>query len=270
MKTELKRSLGLFLGIAVSCGLCPAQSTDRTKSITNSFHICFSGRDSGFEVEHYAVRQAIGAKIPEILPSAQDSEGHWGEPTNGLQVSLRFRRGEFLRGEPVQAVAILRNLFPTTRTLVMTNGPGYENGVSFIVCFGTNELLSLRPEEPGRFRTTGAPSNPDFGNSFPTLLVGLGQWDLSGMAEKLIAVNLDRFFDLTRPGDYSVQAVYPVFGSETNPERSNVVSGKVSFRRVDAMSSNELKEKIAWDEKLRQMQRRFDELRQSGQPTSHP
>ena len=50
------------------------------------------------------------AKLPESHPAEQDPEGHWGEATNGLQISLRFEKQTFTNGEPVNAVMFMRNV----------------------------------------------------------------------------------------------------------------------------------------------------------------
>jgi hypothetical protein len=270
VKTEIKFSLSIFAGIAMSFGLCHAQNTTITESNAAIFRMVNIWCATSFEHDYYDVRHRVGAVIPEVLPTSQDPNGHWGEPGNGLQLSLRFRPEEFLRGEPVQAVVIVRNLYPTAQTLVRTNGPGYEHGASFLVRFGTNGPLALRPEEIGRFKINKTLSGLDLGNSYPTPFSGLVSWEVPKQSEELIAVNLNDFFDLSQTGSYSVQAVFPVFGSHNHTDRKDVVSEKVSFRIVKELSPGAIQAKNAWNQKLEDLQRQFDQLRRDGQPAVHP
>src|SRR5208283_2339530 len=52
-------------------------------------------------------------KSKESLPAEEFPEGNWGTVTNGFQLSLRFEKTAFARGEPIVAVLLLRN---TTNT----------------------------------------------------------------------------------------------------------------------------------------------------------
>ena len=46
----------------------------------------------------------------DCRPAEQDPEGHWGQPTEGFQLSIRLQKESFTNGEPVTACVILRNV----------------------------------------------------------------------------------------------------------------------------------------------------------------
>jgi hypothetical protein len=46
----------------------------------------------------------------ESRPASEDPEGHWGQATNGFQLSLRFEKEVYTNGEPVAATMLVRNV----------------------------------------------------------------------------------------------------------------------------------------------------------------
>jgi hypothetical protein len=59
-------------------------------------------------VEIRTIEAARGSK--ESRPASEDPEGHWGQATNGFQLSLRFEKEVYTNGEPVLATMLVRNV----------------------------------------------------------------------------------------------------------------------------------------------------------------
>src|SRR5262245_53267514 len=48
--------------------------------------------------------------LPECQAAQVDTSGHWGSPTDGFRISLRFPTNTFRSGEPVIGVMYVRNV----------------------------------------------------------------------------------------------------------------------------------------------------------------
>jgi hypothetical protein len=119
-------------------------------------------------------------KLPESMPAKQDPEGHWGEITNGLQMSLRFEKQIFTNGEPIDAIALIRNV---------TNQP--------VVFFQPVRILATKDGHSlKRKDDTGVIviSTPLEATVFP-------------QTQKRNRERLDQIYDLTQNGEYIFQAV---------------------------------------------------------------
>jgi hypothetical protein len=208
--------------------------------------------ETGDEHTYYALRSALGDVIPEILPSREDTNGHWGFPANGLQLSLRFRRTEYVRGETIPAIVILRNLASLPRTLLLTNSPALY--LTFTVRCGTNAYLPERQEltikRSDYYTPPLAPPH------------GVLSWELESKSERVAVLNLNRIFDLSQLGEYSISAHCQVFSSPNNPPTFEVPSGEVSFKIVEKLSISGLKEKNDWEKQRKDCWQRFNKYLQ--------
>ena len=118
--------------------------------------------------------------LPESRPAKQDPEGHWGEMTNGIQMSLRFEKQTFTNGEPIDGVVLIRNV---------TNQP--------VVCFQPARILATKDGKPlKRKDDTGVIiiSMPQEITVFP-------------QTQKKSHERLDQIYDLTQGVEYVFKAV---------------------------------------------------------------
>src|SRR3954471_23859078 len=97
----------LLLALTVQLG--KAQTTN---TIPPNLYLTDDGKVFSFKSGQRMIRvRSIeeAKRLKESQSAEQDPDGHWGEITNGLQLSLRFEKGEYQVGEPLTAVVLLRN-----------------------------------------------------------------------------------------------------------------------------------------------------------------
>jgi hypothetical protein len=183
--------------------------------------------------------RGLAKPLSAIKPSPQDPEGNWGSAADGLQLSVRLNRSEFARGEPVPVMLLLRNLNSTGRE-VQVNHSAHEN-FDYTVHFGTNELRRtwVNPEAnpPPPFYWSRESSHGE---------------TLSGHTQAAFLTQLDRTFDLSHVGEYSVQAnrIERLPGRQG---KTNIVSGMARFRVVETLSQPEVARTNAFAGSLREM-----------------
>ena len=98
------------------------------------------------------VRSIEEAKRSKESQSAeQDPDGHWGEITNGLQMSLRFEKGEYRVGEPLTAVVLLRNVENVQLKFLMQYVSGRPSPVNILVTEGGKELALKSQKSAAEF-----------------------------------------------------------------------------------------------------------------------
>jgi hypothetical protein len=152
--------------------------------------------------------------IPEILPASQDPDGKWGKPADGLQLSLRFRHGEYLPNARVEAIIILRNL-----DLVFRNaGVLGDHDFQYTLHYGTNTLVWKK-----------TPQIVEVVNN------SIRPFHLEASTEALEDVWLNRFFDLSQPDKYTLQVQATVPTSD-GKGTTNIVSGMATFEIVKKIS----------------------------------
>ena len=207
--------------------------------------------DTGEEAFYYSARIARGEPISEIMPAEHDPSGNWGIATNNWQLSLRFRRSEYLKGEPVPAVVILRNLSSAGHDLKGRVEAGYCFGIRFTACRGTSDPLPVRKEEIERYAELKPSPEREPISPGPVLPVsGFLPLGLAGKTERLITVDVNRFHDLSQPGEYLVQARLPVFATTNESPKFEIVSGTVTFQIVEKPSPAGVQERKARDRRL--------------------
>jgi len=195
------------------------------RTLTNSYPYIRIGGDGEDEEFQYFMRDiSKNTTIIETLPSEQDTNGNWGMPTDGMQLSVRFHQQQFTSGLMVPAYIILRNLGTTNRTWVRNALP--DNGYKFVLRNGTNILTWLRPQSVPPPHTymidTGSEEDP---------YTYIAETHTQG----LTIVYLNRFFDLSQPGTYSLQVEIPV-PVANGGGTTNVVSGIATFEMINSIA----------------------------------
>jgi hypothetical protein len=199
------------------------------RNLTNSYPYIRIGGDGEFDEFLTFIRDMSNNKrIVECLPSEQDTNGNWGVPTGAMQLSVRFHQQQFITGQMVPAYIILRNLGMTNRTWVRNALP--DNGYKFTLTNGTNILTWMRPQSvPQPLPKIGAYFDDTQTEGDPYT------YDAVPQAEGLTIDYLNRFFDLSQPGMYSLQVEIPV--PVANGEgTTNVVSGIATFEVVNSIA----------------------------------
>ena len=158
--------------------------------------------------------------IPEIMPTEQDTNGNWGALTDGMQISVRFRQPRFVQGKTVPAYIILRNLDSSPRKWWRNALP--DNGYQFTLQRGTNIFNWMRPQQK-HVSPMYVIGSMDEGDPY--------SYVAEPKTEGLTIVYLNRFFDLSQPGEYSLQVQIQVPTAD-GKGTTNVVSGTAKFEVV--------------------------------------
>ena len=189
------------------------------RPITNCYpYTRIGGEGQNDEFQDYITKIVHDRKvIPEILPAEQDTNGNWGLPTDGMQLSVRFRQTDFLSGQMVPAYIILRNLSNTKRQWWRNALP--DNGYLFILTHGTNTINWVRPQSH--------PSNDRYFSGSATEADPY-KYVAEPKTQSLTIVYLNRFYDLGQPGLYSLQVQIQV-PTLDGKETTNVLSGTATF-----------------------------------------
>jgi hypothetical protein len=177
------------------------------------------------EYERYVSALRHHVRVPETLAASQDTNDIWGSETNQFQLSLRFRDSEYTATNVVPAISILRNLDVYPEKLLLTNsGCLY---LTFMVRYETNRVVNERRE--GRRYPLVAYTD---GSSIPSSPHGLLEWRWDARSEKELVLDLNRIFDLSHPGTYSVEAICWVYSPATRSRIYKIASGIASFRII--------------------------------------
>ncbi len=171
-------------------------------------------QEMGYYMRNVSLHHVV---IPEILPASEDTNDIWGEETNGLLVSIRFRKDKYVMGEVIPAISILRNLETNSKDLMVTDSPSFF--LTFVIHNGTNEYLPKQLNQ--RLRPPFAPRH------------GFMNLTLKPRGEMEIVHDLNEFYDLKEPGQYSVQALCRIYSPETKNPLYEVSSGTTSFQLVE-------------------------------------
>lgn len=155
---------------------------------------------------HIRLKKGIGGPLPEELPSHLDTNGNWGLAGAGFQLALRFQQPEFRAGEPVVALIYLRNISSPLEAVFIKNAaaPAARKNFSFELRQGakTNQWSWTDPPPPDLTRTQRSTFG---GYPHPYLAPGV----LKG-TQKYFVVRVDQMFDVSKTGEYSIKATWPV------------------------------------------------------------
>jgi hypothetical protein len=156
----------------------------------------------------------------ECRPAEQDPEGHWGEATEGFQLSIRLQKESFTNGEPVTACVILRNVSGKLRRYFTAY---VDDPMLKIVVLRGRELVR-RNDEPRPGQTS---------NKLKPIFAG-SMWSFQSPpgTQRKFPVELNKVFDLTTNGEYEVYAMRTIPSLDKTSEKQ-VVSGKATFRITD-------------------------------------
>jgi len=249
MKTEICCSFGrqlLTLIVAWSSMLIAPLAVAATD--TNIYRINASlvaDDDGGSTIDQYAtfyhancamMFNGLSSPLPEQLPASLDTSGHWGPVVNGWQLSVRFPHGEFLTNEPVSAMITLRNVSaPFPSIFRRWSAADTRKNFRYVLRHGTNTLTwSWTDPPPPDPPAPGAPVRRHF-----------GKHEIATGTQAPFFVKLDRIFDLSHPGQYSVQVSWPERSTTTEnlvyrESGTNIVSGVATLRIVDKLSDGEV------------------------------
>jgi len=143
---------------------------------TNSFFITVD--TDGVTPESVTAAKASA----ECRPAEQDPAGHWGEASEGYQLSVRFPKEVLHQGEDVLAAVLLRNC--STNYLSYSTEFGDDRDFAFLIS----------SEKGQQLKDTTA----------PTSIIGHGTRSVPGTQRKF-QVNLTKRYRLSGPGTYRVQ-----------------------------------------------------------------
>jgi hypothetical protein len=148
---------------------------------------------------------------PESLPADQDPAGNWGEPSGGLQLSIRFDKEKYAPGEPIFITVLLRN---TTEAEISTLIHGELLGADLEVLNSSGESMMTRAE---------AQSKSAFSRSLQKLVQNPGVIPIPAGYQRRRVVDLSRIYSL-EPGRYSVTAARSFHHSPNGPESFEIKS----------------------------------------------
>jgi hypothetical protein len=162
------------------------------------------------------VQEVVPSGGPESRPADQDPDGHWGAPTEGFQLSVRFPTNTFLLGDPIVAYAYLRNVTNSYREYFFGLEPMASPVCDVVISDARGQELPCKK----RFNLMGSS-----GTSRVQPLMQNRYW-----------VRLDTIVDLRRPGDYTVRATAVVLSLDRK-RRTNISSGTAVIRMIARDSS---------------------------------
>jgi hypothetical protein len=144
-------------------------------------------------------------KSKESLPAEQFPEGNWGPVTNGFQLSLRFEKIRFARGEPIVAAMLLRNTSTNILKYRVASITGRDGPIGFVV---SDAGGAVKPVPTGE-----------------TAIISSSVAVLAPSTQHKYVEQLNKRFDLQKSGCYTVYARFgPGF-----PNCREVESAKATF-----------------------------------------
>jgi len=155
---------------------------------------------------------------PECRPAEQDPEGHWGQPTEGFQLSIRLEKESFTNGEPVTACVMLRNV--SGRLLRYFTAYMNDPMSKVVLVRGQERVPAKKEPKPGAA----------FAERLQSVYVG-STWSFQSPAgtQRKFLVELDKLYNLTTNGEYVVQAMR-IIPSLDKASEKDVASENVTFR----------------------------------------
>lgn len=231
MKTKIMHKFSIcFIVVLLAHWMAEAQTNCDLS--TNDFSYNATGFSYGKNDLHEGYfliyRQMNNVPIVETFPAAKDTGGNWGMPADNLALSIRLRRSEFLVGEPVTSVIILRNLDTRQRGYFLN-----DFNIKASLFHGTNEVV-YQKQMPQRKQIRGEDLDGLYGN-------------LKGRSEAMFTMAINHYFELKQPGAYSFQVQIQEPTSDGDG-KTNVISGKARFRIVEKLSPPEVAAKNSYEQ----------------------
>ena len=157
------------------------------------------------------VQEVVPSGGPESRPADQDPDGHWGAPTEGFQLSVRFPTNTFLLGDPVVAYAYLRNVTNSYREYFFGLEPMASPVCDVVICDARGQEL---------------PCKKGF-----NLMGSSGTSRVQPLMQHRYWVRLDNIADLRRPGEYTIRTT-AVGVSMDRKRRIDITSGPAVIRII--------------------------------------
>jgi hypothetical protein len=179
--------------------LCVAATCSLLASGTNSLFLT----DDGFLRIDGAQKVEEAKNTRESLPAEQFPEGNWGPVTNGFQLSLRFEKTNFVSGEAIMAVLLLRNTSTNLLKYRIATVAGMDGPIGFVV---SDAAGVISPISAGQIT-----------------IISSSELALAPSTQRKYVEQLDKRFPLNKPGSYTVYARLGTGG----PHCTEVKSGKV-------------------------------------------
>ena len=172
----------LIFGVAQVIAGVPSTNTIPTNLfLTDNGSLFWYKNSTGERVVHIKDIETA-TNSPESRPADQDPEGHWGQATNGFQISLRFEKGLFTNGESIVAITLMRNI---------TSQPqNYFRPIQIVATKDGKPLDRKDKKEIDVIEITMPPETTVFPQT-----------------QQKNRVRLDQIYDLTQSGEYVFQAV---------------------------------------------------------------
>lgn len=203
-----------FVSVAVFC-FCYLVNQAASATQTNVLFetIIREGEASENHVQEFMlIKNAEGKYRFETVPAEDDPGGHWGVPTNGVQMSTRFYQTNFAVKEPISLVILLRN---AGHESIECGSASWVNYPYFLTVWRHGQ--KLEPLLP-----TIKPGTKDGSGWTISLKPGTQRRDV---------LRLDKIYDLNQPGGYEVAAERGVYMLETK-RSARVHSGTAKFKVV--------------------------------------
>ncbi len=150
-------------------------------------------------------RIELAKKAKESRPAHLDPEGNWGEPSSGMQMSIRLDKSSYKVGESVNATIIVRNLDQKPREYMVL--------LPLDLGFGLSLFVSGKPV-PVPTKSEAREPNA-FGKRLSRLIMGGRSFGLSPKEQRKHEMCLDWFYDLIQPGSYQIMASREIDDPET-------------------------------------------------------
>jgi hypothetical protein len=83
----------------------------------------------------------------ECLPAYMFTEGNWGKPQGGFQLSLRFAKNSFSSNSTIQAIMLLRNVTNQVLTYSAVDVQGQASPIGFVVSDATGKAIIPKSDE---------------------------------------------------------------------------------------------------------------------------
>ena len=163
------------------------------------------------------VQEVVSPGGPESRPADQDPEGHWGSPTEGFQLSVRFPTNTFRVGDPIVAYAYLRNLTNSYREYILGWGDKASPACDVVITDARGQEL---------------PSKRLFNN----LIVSARTSRVQPLMQHRYWVRLDNIVDLRHPGEYTARTTAAVVSMD-GKGRIDISSGPAVIRIIARDSS---------------------------------
>ena len=145
-------------------------------------------------LDNWKLQKARTAK--ESRPAHLDPEGNWGEPSSGMQMSIRLDKSSYKVGELVNATIIMRNLEQKPKEYLVL--------LPFDLGFGLSLFVSGKPM-PVPTKAEAREPNA-FGKRLSKLVMGGHSFGLSPREQRKHELCLNWFYDLAQPGSYQIMA----------------------------------------------------------------